>query len=275
MASYERTSTSNAQSRREPFPLTLWVMTATPATPATPASPLGKALAASVGAVAILNTLSALSLPVRERKPDVLMVLVWLGLLILHALLYWFGERIRQRFELRAYAAAQSVTLFAITVAGAPVPVALGLLMAFTVELVMLAGARWGTIRITLGAIALFVLASWITSDLYRASTAGLLLAITGVLAHAAAALLRRRSGAADAVVPLTPSVAVVGAANLSPRETEVLKELVSGARSSDIAATLGISERTVKSHLANIYQKLGVESRSAAVAAAVQRRLV
>jgi DNA-binding CsgD family transcriptional regulator len=241
---------------------------------ATPATPLGKALAASVAAVAILNTLSALSLPVRARKPDPVMVFVWLALLILHALLYWFGERIRQRFDLRVYAGAQGATLFAITVTDAPVPVALGLLMAFTAELVILAGARWGTIRITLGAIALFVLASLITRDLYRASTAGLLLAITGVLAHAGAALLRRRSESV-AAVPVTPSVSVVAAANLSPRETEVLKELVSGARSSDIAAKLGISERTVKAHLANIYQKLGVESRSAAVATAVQRRLV
>jgi len=54
-----------------------------------------------------------------------------------------------------------------------------------------------------------------------------------------------------------------------------VLRELVSGARSSDIATKLGISERTVKSHLGSIYQKLGVESRSAAVATAVQRKLV
>jgi NarL family two-component system response regulator YdfI len=49
----------------------------------------------------------------------------------------------------------------------------------------------------------------------------------------------------------------------------------VGGARSSVIALRLGISERTVKAHLGSIYQKLGVDSRSAAVAAALQRRLV
>ena len=63
--------------------------------------------------------------------------------------------------------------------------------------------------------------------------------------------------------------------ANLSTRESEVLEQLVSGARNSEIAARLHISERTVKSHLANIYLKLGVESRGAAVAVAAQRSVV
>jgi NarL family two-component system response regulator YdfI len=40
-------------------------------------------------------------------------------------------------------------------------------------------------------------------------------------------------------------------------------------------AIRLGISERTVKAHLGSVYQKLGVESRSAAVAAAMSRKLV
>jgi len=54
-----------------------------------------------------------------------------------------------------------------------------------------------------------------------------------------------------------------------------VLRELVAGARNAEIAARLGISERTVKAHLASIYLKLGVETRAAAVAAAMQRQLV
>jgi DNA-binding NarL/FixJ family response regulator len=237
---------------------------------------LDRALAAGVAAVAVLNTLSALSLPVRERKPDPLMVLLWLGLLCAHTALYWYGERVRGRHGLRTYAAAQAVIVFALSVAGAPTPVVLGLLMAFTAQLIVLAGSSWGSIPITLGAIALFVVASLITSDLYRATTAGLLLAITGLLAHAVAALIRRQAVSVPQTVPTQSGrVAPVEAGDLTPRETEVLRELVSGARSNDIAAKLGISERTVKAHLANIYQKLGVESRSAAVAAAVRRRLV
>jgi DNA-binding CsgD family transcriptional regulator len=66
-----------------------------------------------------------------------------------------------------------------------------------------------------------------------------------------------------------------VNGAALSAREVEVLRELVSGARNADISATLRISERTVKAHLGSIYQKLGVASRSAAVAAAVRLKLV
>ena len=247
---------------------------------------LDRALAGGVAAVAVLNTLSALSLPVSERRPPAAIVALWLGLLAAHAALYWFGERIRERIGLSAYAAAQVAVVFTLGITGALFPVALGLLMALTAELIVIAEPRWGSVPITLGAIALFVVAALVQSDLYRATTAGLLLAITGVIAHAVAALVRRQSaadapGAGGALATASPSVAgaarveLTAAVDLTPRETEVLRELVSGARSSDIAIRLGISERTVKAHLASIYQKLGVESRSAAVAAAMQRRLV
>src|SRR4030042_1577735 len=42
--------------------------------------------------------------------------------------------------------------------------------------------------------------------------------------------------------------------------------------RSKEIAVTLGITERTVKAHLASIYNKLGVDSRAAAIAIAAQK---
>lgn len=241
---------------------------------------LGRALGACVAVLAVLNVVSALSLPEQARKPDAGTVAVWLVLLSIHAVLYWFGDRVRAHFGLRAYAAAQAGILFGTAVAGVPVPVALGLLMTFTVELVLLAGALWGTIPITLGAIALYVAAASVSSSLYQAATAGVLLAVTGALTHAVAALVRGHAvpvvQATRAAVPgsaSTPPPAPV--TSLSERETEVLRELVRGARNTDIAAALGISERTVKAHLASIYRKLGVESRSAAVAMAVQRRLV
>jgi DNA-binding NarL/FixJ family response regulator len=60
--------------------------------------------------------------------------------------------------------------------------------------------------------------------------------------------------------------------ARLTAREREVLRSLASGARTIEIAEQLDIAERTVKAHLANIYQKLGVDSRTAAVAMALQR---
>jgi len=57
----------------------------------------------------------------------------------------------------------------------------------------------------------------------------------------------------------------------LSERELEILREVARGARNKEIAAHLGIAERTVKTHLDNIYSKLGVDSRTAAVTAAIQ----
>jgi len=203
------------------------------------------------------------------------LILTWLALLIAHALVYWFGDRLRNRFDLRGYVAIQAALLFAIAVSRAPMPVTLAVFMACTTEVVIL-GAQWGTVRITIGAIALFVLAALITSDLYRVSTAGLMLAITGMIAHAAAGLLNRRPLLAEeSSAQGDENPPADGASGLSAREVEVLRELVSGARNGEIAARLGISERTVKAHLGNIYQKLGVASRSGAVALAVERKLV
>jgi DNA-binding CsgD family transcriptional regulator len=232
---------------------------------------LDRALAGGVAAIAVLNTLSALSMPVPDRRAALPVVLVWLGLLSLHALVYLFGDRIRKRFDLRGYTAVQAALLFGIAVSSAPAPVTVALFMAAVSELVLLAGSRWGTIRITLGAIGLFVLAALITSDLYRATTAGLMLAATGLIAHAIAALLHRpvTAGAREAAVPINNAV------SLSGREIEILRELVGGTRNGAIAEKLGIAERTVKAHLENIYLKLGVDSRAGAVAAALQRKLV
>ncbi|HKE91960.1 MAG TPA: LuxR C-terminal-related transcriptional regulator [Gemmatimonadales bacterium] len=228
-------------------------------------SKLGRALGATVVVVAVLNTLAALSMPVLGRKPALLVTVAWFVLLSLHAAAYRFGGPIRERLGLAAYVAIQAALLFAIAVSRVAAPITLGLFVACTVELVVLSGRRWGTVRITVGAIALFVVAAWLTSGLYFATTAGLVLAVTGLFAHALSGLLSRP---AVPTIPGAPST-------LSARESEVLRELVSGARSHQIAARLGISERTVKSHLGSIYQKLGVESRSAAVATALQRRLV
>ncbi len=62
---------------------------------------------------------------------------------------------------------------------------------------------------------------------------------------------------------------------NLTERELEVLRSVARGERSKEIAVQLGISERTVKAHLASIYGKLGVDSRAAAIAVAAQMGLL
>ncbi|MEU3562601.1 response regulator transcription factor [Kitasatospora sp. NPDC006786] len=65
------------------------------------------------------------------------------------------------------------------------------------------------------------------------------------------------------------PAVATDPLDGLQPREREVLDQLARGRRNRDIAATLRISESTVKFHVANILAKLDVSSRGEAAALA------
>ena len=58
----------------------------------------------------------------------------------------------------------------------------------------------------------------------------------------------------------------------LTPRELEVLQGAAAGERNKEIAYRLGISSRTVKAHLTSVYNKLGVDSRAAAIAVAAQK---
>jgi len=59
---------------------------------------------------------------------------------------------------------------------------------------------------------------------------------------------------------------------SLTEREMEVLTGVSEGKTSKEIAYTLGITERTIKAHLTSIYQKLGVDSRAAAIAESAKR---
>ena len=57
----------------------------------------------------------------------------------------------------------------------------------------------------------------------------------------------------------------------LTERELEVLTAVAQGNRNKEIALQLGVTERTIKAHLTNIYNKLGVDSRAAAVSVGIQ----
>ena len=61
----------------------------------------------------------------------------------------------------------------------------------------------------------------------------------------------------------------------LTPREKEVITSIVSGYTNKDIAQKFSISEQTVKHHLTNIFDKLGVSSRLELALFAVNHRLV
>jgi DNA-binding NarL/FixJ family response regulator len=62
---------------------------------------------------------------------------------------------------------------------------------------------------------------------------------------------------------------------SLTPREREVLQHVVQGLHNRAIAANLGISDHTVKFHLASIFGKLGVSTRTEAVRVGLRRGLV
>jgi NarL family two-component system response regulator YdfI len=61
----------------------------------------------------------------------------------------------------------------------------------------------------------------------------------------------------------------------LTDREIEVLEAVARGDTSKQAAHQLGITERTVKAHLTSIYNKLGVDSRAAAVSEAMKRNML
>jgi ATP/maltotriose-dependent transcriptional regulator MalT len=61
----------------------------------------------------------------------------------------------------------------------------------------------------------------------------------------------------------------------MTAREIEVLSLVARGLSNRDIAEQLVVSEHTVHRHLANIYARLGVSSRAAAVAVASARDLL
>jgi two-component system NarL family response regulator len=66
-----------------------------------------------------------------------------------------------------------------------------------------------------------------------------------------------------------------MGGSDLTGRELEVLKQIVKGGSNKEIAAVLGISEATVKSHINNILSKLDAADRTQAATKALQRGIV
>lgn len=52
----------------------------------------------------------------------------------------------------------------------------------------------------------------------------------------------------------------------LTPRERQIFNLLIQNYSTKDIAKELGISEKTVRNHISNVIQKLGVDSRMQAI---------
>jgi DNA-binding NarL/FixJ family response regulator len=65
------------------------------------------------------------------------------------------------------------------------------------------------------------------------------------------------------------------GDEELTPAETNVLRSIVGGMSNKEIAFALDVSENTIKSHIQNIFSKIGVSDRTSAATAAIKRGLV
>jgi two-component system, NarL family, nitrate/nitrite response regulator NarL len=89
------------------------------------------------------------------------------------------------------------------------------------------------------------------------------------VPSHADAVLMSRAASGAEAASPVTQAARSSAPRlfeELTPRERDVLALLSDGYGNRVIAERLGLSEHTVKFHLASIYGKLGASTRTEAV---------
>jgi DNA-binding NarL/FixJ family response regulator len=75
--------------------------------------------------------------------------------------------------------------------------------------------------------------------------------------------LLREIRGALEERAPQAP---------LTERQFEVLRLLADGLDNAQIARSLGISQRTARSHVSSVLERLGVENRTQAAVTAVRR---
>lgn len=87
----------------------------------------------------------------------------------------------------------------------------------------------------------------------------------------AAAGLVAMAPEVLRGVVPASSDAIAQRQTTLSPREREILALVADGLGNKSIAARLGISEHTVKTHIASIFEKLGAETRAEAVAIGVR----
>ena len=102
--------------------------------------------------------------------------------------------------------------------------------------------------------------------------SAGLALSLADAVAAAFAALDEIENEATPGVLPASSAESDFG---LTARELEVLRLLVDGRTDREIAAALFISPRTAQGHVAHIFTKLNVSTRTSAVSAALRAGLV
>lgn len=96
---------------------------------------------------------------------------------------------------------------------------------------------------------------------------------VAAIQAVAAGFVVVRPEEAERTIPP--PRAAPAGAERLTPRESEVLEMIAEGESNKRIAFRLGISEHTVKFHVASVLSKLNANSRAEALAIGIRRGLI
>lgn len=115
-------------------------------------------------------------------------------------------------------------------------------------------------------------------ADIHRALSAGACAYLVKDVLVAELIQAIRRAAAGQRVIPAAVASRLaefVPRVDLTEREVEVLRLVAKGLRNREIARVIGRTEGTVKVHLKNIHQKLGVDDRTEAVTLALQRGII
>lgn len=108
----------------------------------------------------------------------------------------------------------------------------------------------------------------YVLKDTNVATIVNSMLAITGGATVISGAIADRLLG----MLSTKPKESFDG---LTPREVEILKLVAIGLANKQIAYRLKVSEKTVRNHISNVYEKLGIQGRSHAVIYAARKGLI
>jgi two-component system NarL family response regulator len=114
--------------------------------------------------------------------------------------------------------------------------------------------------------------------DIRRALAAGVQAYLTKDVLHDELLKAIRAVYAGQTYLPVAVAAALAAQMprpDLSAREVQVLEQIVRGLANKQIAYALGIAEHTVKNHVKSILSKLGVQDRTQAATAAIQRGII
>lgn len=128
---------------------------------------------------------------------------------------------------------------------------------------------------VAIGVLTMFETADYVKAAMDAGASGYVAKDLTaGSFCEAAAALAQGRRDLISIPQPMPATRAGV-LDRLTQREIQVLRAQATGATNADIAASLGISPKTLRNHISNLYQKLKIHDRAQAVIVAVQEGVI